>query len=70
MSADRSQPVYAKYIEHVPPDGTAGIFWLKNRDQRADVMDLEPENDNLTVDREALDGSSPALPQISTRIAK
>jgi hypothetical protein len=24
--------VYAKYIEHVPPDVTAGIFWMKNRD--------------------------------------
>jgi hypothetical protein len=23
--------VYAKYTEHVPPDVTAGIFWLKNR---------------------------------------
>jgi hypothetical protein len=25
-------PVYAPYIEHVPPDVTAGVFWLKNRD--------------------------------------
>jgi hypothetical protein len=24
--------VYAPYVEHVPPDVTAGIFWLKNRD--------------------------------------
>jgi hypothetical protein len=24
--------VYAPYIEHVPPDTTAAIFWLKNRD--------------------------------------
>jgi hypothetical protein len=32
MPAGRSQPVYAKYIEHVPPDVTAGIFWMKNRD--------------------------------------
>jgi hypothetical protein len=29
--ANRAKPVYAKYIEHVPPDVTAGIFWLKNR---------------------------------------
>jgi hypothetical protein len=27
-----AKPVYAPYIEHVPPDVTAGIFWLKNRD--------------------------------------
>jgi hypothetical protein len=26
------QPVYAPYVEHVPPDTTAAIFWLKNRD--------------------------------------
>jgi hypothetical protein len=32
MPANREKPVYAKYIEHVPPDVTAGIFWLKNRD--------------------------------------
>jgi hypothetical protein len=32
MPAGRSQPVYAKYIEHMPPDVTACIFWLKNRD--------------------------------------
>jgi len=24
-------PVYAPYREHVPPDTTAAIFWLKNR---------------------------------------
>jgi hypothetical protein len=32
MPANREKPVYAPYIEHVPPDVTAGIFWLKNRD--------------------------------------
>jgi hypothetical protein len=32
MPAGREHPVYAPYIEHVPPDVTAGIFWLKNRD--------------------------------------
>ena len=26
------KPVYAPYREHVPPDTTAAIFWLKNRD--------------------------------------
>jgi hypothetical protein len=24
--------VHAPYVEHVPPDTTAGIFWMKNRD--------------------------------------
>jgi hypothetical protein len=32
MPANRGKPVYAKYIEHAPPDVTAGIFWLKNCD--------------------------------------
>jgi hypothetical protein len=32
MPAGREKPVYAPYVEHVPPDVAAGIFWLKNRD--------------------------------------
>ena len=32
MPANREKPVYAKYIEYMHPDVTAGIFWLKNRD--------------------------------------
>lgn len=31
MPAGATAPVYAKYTEHVPPDTTAAIFWLKNR---------------------------------------
>jgi hypothetical protein len=31
VPAGRSKPVYAKYIEHVPPDVTACIYWSKNR---------------------------------------
>lgn len=31
MPAGAKKPVYAKYQEHVPPDSTAAIFWLKNR---------------------------------------
>jgi hypothetical protein len=31
MPAGAKEPVYAKYREHVPPDTTAMIFWLKNR---------------------------------------
>lgn len=33
MPAGASEPVYAPYREHVPPDTTACIFWLKNRRQ-------------------------------------
>ena len=32
MPAGAKKPVYAPYREHVPPDVTACIFWLKNRD--------------------------------------
>jgi hypothetical protein len=32
MPAGHTKPVCARYIEHVPPDVTACIFWLKNRD--------------------------------------
>jgi hypothetical protein len=32
MPAEREKPVYTEYVDHVPPDVTAAIFWLKNRD--------------------------------------
>jgi hypothetical protein len=32
MPAGAKKPVYAPYVEHLPPDVTAAIFWLKNRD--------------------------------------
>jgi hypothetical protein len=43
MPAGREKPVYAPYVEHVPPDTTAAIFWLKNRDPQhwRDVQNLE-----------------------------
>jgi len=31
MPANAEEPVYAPYEEHVAPDVTAQIFWLKNR---------------------------------------
>ena len=32
MPAGAKKPIYAPYVEHVPPDTIAAIFWLKNRD--------------------------------------
>jgi hypothetical protein len=32
LPAGTKTPVYAPYVEHVPLDVTAQIFWLKNRD--------------------------------------
>jgi hypothetical protein len=34
MPAGAPGPVYAPYKEHMPPDTTACIFWLKNRRQQ------------------------------------
>lgn len=31
MPAGATEPVHAPYREHYPPDTTAAIFWLKNR---------------------------------------
>jgi hypothetical protein len=32
MPANREKPVVVPYIEHVPPDVTACVFWTKNHD--------------------------------------
>jgi hypothetical protein len=34
MPANREKPVVVPYIEHVPPDVTACVFWTKNRDPK------------------------------------
>jgi hypothetical protein len=43
MPAGAKQPIYAPYVEHIPPDPAAGMFWLKNRDSEhwRDVQQLE-----------------------------
>jgi hypothetical protein len=43
MPAGAKEPVYAPYREHIPPDTTAAIFWLKNRrrDEWRDKQDVE-----------------------------
>ena len=48
-SRNREKPVYAKYIEHIPPDTTAAIFWLKNRDPQhwRDSQQLEHCSENI-----------------------
>lgn len=59
MPADASEPVYAKYIEHYPPDTQAISLWLRNRQPEkwrdktdhavtgADGKDLIPETTDL-----------------------
>ena len=43
MPAGSKQPVVVHYLEHVPADVTASIFWLKNRDPEhwRDVQNVE-----------------------------
>jgi hypothetical protein len=53
--------VLGKYIISDKPMTEAE--WAR---ERATVIDVEPEKNNLTADREARDRSSPALPKIYT----
>jgi hypothetical protein len=43
MPPGAKAPIYAPYVEHVPPSDVAGIFWLKNRDpaHRRDAWQIE-----------------------------
>jgi hypothetical protein len=43
MPAGAKKPIYAPYVEHIPPDPAAGMFWLKNRqpDKWRDVQNIE-----------------------------
>lgn len=47
MPSGATEPVYAEYKEHYPPDTTAGIFWLKNR-KKAEWKDKIDQE--ITVD--------------------
>lgn len=50
MPKGATQPVYAPYVEHYPPDTTAMIFWLKNRqpERWRDKQEME-HGGNLAV---------------------
>jgi hypothetical protein len=52
MPAGAKKPVYAHYQEHVPPDVTAQIFWLKNR--RRDEWRDKQEHEHTGKDGAAL----------------
>jgi hypothetical protein len=51
MPAGANEPVYAPYVERYPPDTTAAIFWLKNRqpEKWRDKHDVEVSGDGLTA---------------------
>src|SRR6476660_3028590 len=51
MPAGAKAPIYAPYTEHVPPDPTSAMFWLKNRDSEhwRDVQQLEHSMGNYVI---------------------
>lgn len=59
MPAGASEPVYAPFIEHLPPDPTSMIFWLKNRKPKEwrDKVELEHSGavDMTTLSQEDFD---------------
>lgn len=58
MPANAPEPVYAPYEEHVAPDVTAQIFWLKNRrpDRWRDKQEVEHKG-GISVSLAPLDES-------------
>jgi transcriptional regulator with XRE-family HTH domain len=53
LDPDTKKPIYAPYREHVPPDVTACIFWLKNRRPKEwrDVQDYRHQVVNKTEEQ-------------------
>lgn len=47
----QGEPVIVPYVEHVPPDTTACIFWLKNRrpDEWRNNPEDAPQGDDLAA---------------------
>ncbi len=59
--------VRASYTEHYPPDTTAGIFWLKNRDPEK-WRDVQPEGNSGTAEERA-DSIKKSLDQMDASVA-
>jgi hypothetical protein len=51
MPAGATEPIIVPYVEHVPPDTVAAIFWLKNRkpDQWREKQEVKLTSDNDLV---------------------
>lgn len=52
MPAGADAPVYADYVEHIAPDTTAAIFWLKNRrpNEWREKAELQVSGANVNID--------------------
>jgi len=60
MPAGAPKPIHTDYVEHVPPDVTAAIFWLKNR-RREEWRDVKA-NEHSGPNGEAIQTASKLLP--------
>lgn len=73
LDRDSGAPVYADYVEHVPPDTTACIFWLKNRRRREwqeKLPEIQPEQSEALTSaqqiKRALDDIEATVPVDAT----
>ena len=62
MPAGAKAPIYAPFVEHVPPDPTSMIFWLKNRDR-------ENWRDKHDHEHTGKDGA-PLIPAVNVTIGR
>ena len=67
MPAGSNEPVYAPIREHVPPDNTAMIFWLKCR--RPDVWRAKQEDDTTATLTIKVEGGLPTVEKPETNNA-
>lgn len=66
LPKDADEPVYAPYVEHVPPDTTAMIFWLKNR-RKAEWRDRQDVEHGVTDTLASLIAQSMSDPEKSDK---
>ena len=64
---DQGAPLIVDYIERYPPDTTAAIFWLKNR-QRATWRDKQDVEQTVTADVKM--DATVAVSGLSSKLAK
>jgi hypothetical protein len=66
MPAGASEPVYAPYVEHYPPDTQAASLWLRNRQPAKwrDKQDVE-HSGTLTLEQLVLQSMKPKDPTAS-----
>jgi hypothetical protein len=66
MPAGAKKPIYAPYVEHMPPDPTSMIFGLKNRDPERwrDVQALEHSLGKYIISEKPMEWLSQAFVRV------